>query len=174
MLRQTLETTSGGTKSTNIRNQEDGTRSTKRTEEHHLTPAVGAFEAIGWKIPHSALSWFYTSDAQDLLEGLHEKDSYGTQDAVTRTKPREFYITSSIGMKPPKIAIENGVVIYTELPITLDDKVDKLQINYDYQQHMEEAPTLNRGLDGEEQPQQTHSTWEMSHTRSMIHGSSRH
>jgi hypothetical protein len=53
-------------------------------------------------------------------------------------KPREFYITSSIGMKPPKIAIDNGVVIYTELPITLDDKVDKLQINYDYQQHMEE------------------------------------
>jgi hypothetical protein len=34
--------------------------------------------------------------------------------------------------------IENGVVIYTSLSITLDDKVDKLQINYDYQQHMEE------------------------------------
>jgi hypothetical protein len=34
--------------------------------------------------------------------------------------------------------MENGVRIYTSLPITLDDKVDKLQINFDYQQHMEE------------------------------------
>jgi hypothetical protein len=109
----------------------------KDAQTNHLDIAVEAFEAIGWKVPRLALAMFYAGEARDLLEEYTTRLIWYTGCSHMK-KPREFYITSSIGMKPPTTRIKNGVVIYTSLPITLDDKVDKLQSNYDYQQHMEE------------------------------------
>ncbi|EFX63604.1 hypothetical protein DAPPUDRAFT_119069 [Daphnia pulex] len=66
MLRQTWETTLGyKVHEHRIRTQY---KVNKENEEHHLTPVVSAFEAIGWNVPQSALTWLYTNDAQDLLE----------------------------------------------------------------------------------------------------------
>jgi hypothetical protein len=109
----------------------------KGIHDSNLDIAVEAFEAIGWKVPRSALAMFYAGEARDLLEEYTKRLIWYTGCSNQR-KPREFYIASSIGMKPPTTKIENGVRIYTSLPITLDDKVDKLQIKFDYQQHMEE------------------------------------
>ncbi len=67
------------------------------TDEDHLNPAVDAFEAIGWKVPRLALTWFYAGDAQDLLDDYTKRILWYTG-CSHQKKPREFYITSSIGM----------------------------------------------------------------------------
>jgi hypothetical protein len=166
LLRQTWETTLGHkVHEHRIRRQY---KVNKEHEEHHLTPVVNAFEAIGWNVPQSALTWLCINDAQDVLED-HTKRLLWYSGCNHQKKPREFFITSSIGMKPPKIEMDNGVLQYTELPFTLDDKVDKLQINHDYQQTMEkhqlsfddwmERSNLNRLINMGDEPYEIDDPW---------------
>ncbi len=70
----------------------------KDTYDSNLDIAVKAFEAIGWKVPRSALTMFYAGEARDLLEEYMKRLIWYTGCSHQR-KPREFYTASSIGMK---------------------------------------------------------------------------
>jgi hypothetical protein len=100
---------------------------------------VKAFAEIAWKVPHTTFSGMQIQSCRDLLNPQMQKHLWFKGCSVMK-KPREFYINSGrdLLMSPDfEHELAPGIRKYTELPMTLDDKVDKTQLNFDYQRTME-------------------------------------
>ena len=98
-----------------------------------------AFNEIAWFVPYKDFQVFQINSKRDLFEPTTLKHIWFTGCAAMN-KPREFYLESSrdLLMSPDFEKELTGFRKYTELPITAEDKVDKIQLNFDYQRTIEQ------------------------------------
>ena len=101
--------------------------------------AVRAFAEIAWQVPHNTFRNLQLNSKEDLLEPTTLRHVWFLGCSEMK-KPRDFFILGSHDpLMSPNFEQElaPGIRKYTELPITLDDKVDKAQLNFDYQRTVE-------------------------------------
>ena len=105
----------------------------------YIQVIVHAFTEIAWFVPYKDFTSLHIKSKRDLFDPTTLKHIWFTGCAAMN-KPREFYLESGRDpiMSPDFEKELTGFRKYTELPITAEDKVDKIQLNFDYQRTIEQ------------------------------------
>ena len=105
----------------------------------YIQVIVQAFLEIAWYVPYKEFTTLHIQSKRDLFDPTTLKHIW-FKGCAAMNKPREFYLESSRDpiMSPDFEKELTGFRKYTELPITTEDKVDKIQLNFDYQRTIEQ------------------------------------